>query len=358
MARSPRRRDCAGFVFGPAVCPQDEVVVPSMGDAAMTQKPAALPAAAPPAVKPQRPRRLPPLNALRAFEVSARHLSFTRAADELFVTPAAVSQQVRQLEEILGYRLFERGGKALELTAGGAALLPGIRDGFDRLADAVQRAGGLDRRQSLKVSVAPSFAAKWLLPRLDDFALGHPEIDLHVDASMALVDLRRDEVDAAIRYGSGQYPGLVVERILAEEVVVVCRPDLPSAARPLATPADLAHHTLLHDDSLDNDHTCPTWEMWLRAAGVTGVEVGRGLRFNQSSLVLEAALHGRGVALAKAALAEADLAAGRLVRPLGRGLPVAFAYYLATTEVKARDPRVLAFKAWLAEQTAATPATP
>lgn len=303
--------------------------------------------------RPARPRRLPPLNALRAFEVSARHHSFTRAAEELFVTPAAVSQQVRQLEEILGYRLFERGGKALELTAAGAQLLPGIRDGFDRLADAVQRADGLDQRQSLRVSVAPSFAAKWLLPRIDAFAERHPEIDLHVEASMVLADLRRDEVDAAIRYGAGQYPDLVVERILAEEVVVVCRPDVITAARPLASPADLRFHTLLHDGSIDNDQTCPSWEMWLRAAGVEDVEAQRGPRFNQSSLVLEAALLGRGVALAKAALAEADLAAGRLVRPLGRGLPVAFAYYLATTEVKARDPRVLAFRTWLLEQSAA-----
>lgn len=302
-----------------------------------------------------RPRRLPPLNALRAFEVSARHASFTRAAEELFVTPAAVSQQVRQLEDILGLRLFERGARLLELTAEGAQLLPGIREGFDRLSDAVQRLD-LPGRQALKVSVAPSFAAKWLLPRLDDFAHQHPDIDLHVDASMALVDLRRDEIDAAIRYGSGQYPGLVVERILAEEVVAVCRPDVITAERPLATPADLAHHTLLHDDSLDNDQTCPTWAMWLRAAGAEGVAADRGPRFNQSSLVLEAALMGRGVALAKAALAEADLASGRLARPFGPGLPVAFAYYLATTAVKARDPRVAAFRDWLAAQS--HPATP
>lgn len=310
-----------------------------------------LPAATP--VRAPRPRRLPPLNALRAFEVAARHLSFTRAADELFVTPAAVSQQVRQLEDLLGCRLFARGGKALGLTPAGAELLPGLRDGFDRLADAVRRVDGLGRRPALRVSVAPSFAVKWLLPRIEDFAGRHPEIDLHIEASMALADPRRDEIDAAIRYGGGQYPGLRVERLLAEEVVVVCRPDLVSAARPLSEPADLLHHTLLHDDSPDGDQSCPSWEAWLRAAGIATVDGARGPRFNQSSLVLEAALLGRGVALAKAALAAADLAAGRLVRPFGPGLPVAFAYYFAATDAKVRDPRVQALRQWLLEQAGA-----
>jgi LysR family glycine cleavage system transcriptional activator len=298
------------------------------------------------AVAPSRrpPRRLPPLNALRAFEVTGRHGSFTRAAEELNVTPAAVSQQVRLLEAILGRPLFERLPKQLRLTSEGAALLPGLQDGFRRIGEAVNAAFSQDQEHRLQVSVAPAFAAKWLLPRLGTFQATHPEIELAIDASMHLVDLAQGEADVAIRYGSGDYPGLVAERLLNEEVVTVCSPALLATLR---RPTDLAHHLLLHDVSPDRDESCPSWEMWLRAAGVTSVDARRGLSFNQSSLLLEAAILGRGVALAKAAIAKGDLDTGRLVRPFGLSVPVGFAYYLVFARERAGEAKIARFRSWL-----------
>ena len=293
---------------------------------------------------PPAPKRLPPLNALRAFEVTGRHGSFTKAAEELNVTPAAVSQQVRLLEAILGKPLFERLPKHLQLTAEGAALLPGVQDGFRRIGEAVNATFIRDEEHRLQVSVAPAFAAKWLLPRLGSFQAAHPEIELGIDASMNLVDLTRGDADIAIRYGAGNYPGLVSERLLNEEVVTVCS---PAVAATLRKPADLANHLLLHDASPDRDESCPTWEMWLRAAGVTGVDARRGLSFNQSSLVLEAALLGRGVALAKAAIARGDLDAGRLVRPFAISVPVGFAYYLVFARERAGEAKIGRFRSWL-----------
>jgi LysR family glycine cleavage system transcriptional activator len=228
--------------------------------------------------------------------------------------------------------------------------LPGIREGFAQLAAAVSQAKPQARVGRLTVSVAPSFAAKWLLPRLSDFERRHPEIDVHVDASMPLVDLHDGSVDVAIRYGSGQYPGLRIERLLGEEVFPVCSPELFDGGRPLSTPQDLAELTLLHDDSPDNDPSCPTWPMWLRAAGVHGIDATRGPHFSQSSLVIEAAVLGRGIALAKSTIAAADLAAGRIRRLFEVSVPLAFAYYLVYTESASQSPKVAAFRQWLFEQ--------
>lgn len=299
-------------------------------------------------------RRLPPLNALRAFEVAARHLSFTKAAAELHVTPAAVGQQVRLLEDFMGVPLFRRESRALVLTPQGQACLPGIREGFEHLITAVTEIGSPRDKGRLTISVAPSFAAKWLLPRLADFEKRHDDIDIHVDASMLLANLGDGTVDLAIRYGSGQYPGLVVERLLAEEIYPVCSPALRDGPNPIRTPADLVHHTLLHDDSPDNDPSCPNWPMWLKAAGVEGVDATRGPHFGQSSFVLEAAALGRGVALAKATIAAADLASGRVVRLFEMSIPLAFAYYLVYPEAKSAWPKVAAFRSWLLEQTGRT----
>lgn len=295
-------------------------------------------------------RKLPPLNALRSFEVAARCRSFTKAAAELLVTPAAVGQQVRQLEDFMGVRLFRRENRVLVLTPAGEACLPGIREGFAQLAAAVSLAKPQTKAGRLTVSVAPSFAAKWLLPRLHDFELRHPDIDVHVDASMPLVDLHDGSIDVAIRYGSGQYPGLRVERLLGEEIIPVCSPGLRDGDRPLGSPQDLLAHTLLHDESPDNDPSCPTWPMWLRAAGVHGVDGTRGPHFSQSSLVLEAAVLGRGVALAKATIAADDLAAGKVVRLFEMSVPLAFAYYLVYPENAGQSPKVAAFRQWLFEQ--------
>jgi LysR family glycine cleavage system transcriptional activator len=298
-------------------------------------------------------RRLPPLNALRAFEASARHLSFTKAADELAVTPAAVSHQVKALEDLLGVTLFRRTKRALLLTDEAQAVLPGIREGFERLLGAVEQLGTVGRSGVLTVSLAPSFAVKWLLPRLDRFQAAHPEIDVRVAASMELVDFGVGDVDLAIRYGAGTYPDLVVGRLVGDTVYPVCSPALLKGPNALTAPDRLRHHVLLHDDSPDGDETCPNWLMWLKAAGVSGIEAARGPRFNQSSLVLEAAILGRGVALAKSTLADADVAAGRLVRPFDVSVPVNFAYYVVYPETKAALPKVRLFHDWLRREAAA-----
>lgn len=295
-------------------------------------------------------RRLPPLNSLRVFEAVARHLSITKAADELNVTPAAVSHQVKTLEDHLGLPLFHRVNRNLLLTDAGQACLPGIREGFERLTSAIQEIDNLGDAGILNVSVAPSFAAKWLVPRLDSFAAQHPDIDVRVSASMQLMDFERDNVDLAIRYGAGRYPNLAVERLLKEEVFPVCSPKLLEGEQPLSSPAALRHHTLLHDDSPEDDISCPTWPMWLKAAGITDVDGARGPRFNQSSLVLEAAVLGRGVAMAKARLAAADLVEGRLVKPFKGTMPVDFAYYIVCPEAKLKLRKVGVFRDWLREQ--------
>ncbi|MFO1091259.1 MAG: transcriptional regulator GcvA [Hyphomicrobiales bacterium] len=297
-------------------------------------------------------RQLPPLTALRAFEAAARHLSVSLAAEELRVTPAAVSHQIRQLEDHLGLELFQRNGRNLALTDAGQAGLPWLREAFDKLASAIDAIDALGETGLLTVSVAPSFAAKWLLPRLHEFEKRYPDIDVHVSASISLVDFARDGVDVAIRYGSGHYPDLVVERLLTEYVVPVASPSLLEQGPPIDAPADLAQHALLHDDSPDNDPSCPSWEMWMKAAHVDGVDATRGPRFNQSSLVLEAAVLGRGIALAKATLAAADLASGRLVSPFRTLQQLDFSYFLVAPKAKLNLPKVSYFRDWIREEVA------
>lgn len=292
-------------------------------------------------------RRLPPLNSLRAFESAARHLSFTKAADELAVTPGAISQQVKLLEDTTQVQLFHRSARGLALTEEGQAALPSLRDGFDRLAAAVRLMSQRRRAGRLAVSVAPSFASKWLVPRLDRFQEKHPEIDVYVHAGMELVDFSVDDVDLAIRYGQGQYGELSVEKLMEERIVPVCAPGLLTGHTPLKNLEDLAGHTLLHDDGADDE--IATWTMWLKAAGAE-VDGTRGPRFNQSSLVIEAAVAGRGVALAKYALAEADLEAARLVIPFDLTSPTDFAYWIAHPPAKAALPEVKAFKTWIMEE--------
>ncbi len=302
-------------------------------------------------------RRLPPLNSLRVFETVARHLSVTKAADELSVTPAAVSHQIKTIEDHLGIPLFQRNKGNLLLTDAGQAILPGIRGAFEQFAAAIEEIDNLGDAGVLTISVAPSFAAKWLLPRLDRFQAKYPEIDVRVAASMSLADFHGDGVDLAIRYGAGRYPDLHVERLLDEAVFPVCSPRLLNGPVPLDTPAALKHLTLLHDDSPDDDPSCPTWSMWLKAAGVEDVDGTRGPKFNQSSLVVEAAVLGRGVALGKSLLAAADLAEGRLVKPFGDVVSVDFAYFIVCPEAKLALRKVSLFCDWLrAEAGAAAPA--
>src|SRR5882757_5642541 len=287
-------------------------------------------------------RRLPPLNALRAFEAAARHLNFSRAADELSVTPGAVSQQIQNLEEYVGASLFRRTSKGLLLTDAAQTALPALREAFDRLAEAASLLTAAVDGRRLTLTAPPSFAAKWLVPRLGAFEKAHPQVDVWLSAGMELVDLMAGEVDIAIRYGGGRYPGLEIRRLMNETVIPVASPE-HLEANPLTSPSDLSSHILLHDGSPDLDDSCPDWSMWLAARGLKGVDGNRGPRFNQSSLVIEAAVNGRGVALAKRTLAAADLEAGRLVAPLQIATAVDFAYYLVHPKAKGRLPQVKAF---------------
>lgn len=294
--------------------------------------------------------RLPPLNSLRAFVVAARHMSFSKASSELHVTPAAISQQIRQLEEQLDCELFRRSSRALALTEEGQACLPGLTEAFEKIVGALERIDATQEAGPLTVSVAPSFAAKWLVPRLENFREIHSEIDVQISASMHLVDFASEEVDCAIRYGAGDYGDLFAELILQETVFPVCSPLLQHDGAPPRHPGDLGRFTLLHDASPDQDPSCPDWRMWLKAAGVSGIDVARGVRFNQSSLVLEAAIAGQGVALAKGQLAAEDLRTGRLIRPFNGTQTLDFAYYLVCPQRKTSLAKVDAFRRWLHAQ--------
>lgn len=299
-------------------------------------------------------RRLPPLNSLRAFEAAARHLSLKKAAGELHVTPAAVSHQVRTLEEYCAKPLFHRLARALRLTEAGQAALPLLREGFDKLAEAAEAMRAEERVGILTVSVAPSFGAKWLIPRLDRFHAAHPEFDVRIDATDALVTFAGDGVDVALRYGRGTYRNLRSECLMSEVSLPVCSPRLLERDPPLRRPDDLRHHTLLHVQWKMEDDAAPNWRMWLRAAGVEGVDAERGPRFSVEGMALEAAIAGQGVALAGAALVEGDLKAGRLVRPFPPSLSqaTAFSYYVVYPEAKAGDPRVMAFRDWVLSEVA------
>jgi LysR family glycine cleavage system transcriptional activator len=291
-------------------------------------------------------RRLPPLNALRAFESAARHLNFSRAAEELAVTPGAVSQQIQNLEDYVGAALFKRTPRGLLLTDSAQTALPALREAFDRLAEAASLLTAAVDGRRLTLTAPPSFAAKWLVPRLGRFEAAHPQVDVWLSADMDLVDFAASDVDLAIRYGPGPYPGLEAVRLLNETVIPVMSPDL-AATNPVRAPGDLARHVLLHDGSSNADESCPDWQMWLAARGVRGVDATRGPRFNQSSLVIEAALSSRGVALAKRTLAQDDLDAGRLVAPMPISTLIDFAYFLVHPKAKGRLPQVKAFVGWI-----------
>lgn len=294
------------------------------------------------------PDRLPPLNALRAFEAAARRLSFTKAAEELSVTPGAVSQQIRHLEEFAGAPLFRRTGRQVLLTDAGQAALPLLTAAFEQMAEAVHAMRAPTQRNRLMVSCAPSFAAKWLAHRLDGFQARFAEAEVWVSADIHLVDFAGPDVDLAIRYGPGGYEGLRYEKLMSESVLPVCSPELIQGANPIRKPADLAQHVLLHDHSPENDPSCPDWASWLAARNVDDIDVSRGLRFNQAALVVEAAAAGRGVALAKHAIAAADLASGRLVAPFADGSEdLDFAYWIVWPRGRTQSKVAREFIKWV-----------
>ncbi len=295
-------------------------------------------------------RSIAHLNALRAFDASARHQSFSLAAQELNVTPAAVGQLVRTLEDWLGSPLFVRstsGRARLVTTEVAEQALPDIRAGLERLAVGLERLRSGSAGGVLTVTVSPAFAAKWLLPRIERFQAAWPETDLRLDTSLKPVDFVAQRIDVGVRYGRGQWPGLAAEKLMDEEVYPVCAPALLATAT-LQAPGDLRGQVLIHDQSVDTSTGFASWQAWLRHAGVQGVPTDRGLRINNSAAVLQAAIDGQGVALARSVMAHDDLAAGRLVRlfPQVR-LESTLAYYVVYRPECIAQPKVAAFRDWL-----------
>jgi LysR family transcriptional regulator, glycine cleavage system transcriptional activator len=293
------------------------------------------------------PRRLPPLNAIKAFEAAARHESFTRAAEELCVTQGAVSHQVKGLEAELGIKLFNRERQRLVITDAGRDYLAVIRDALDRIAMGTER---LVQRQSagaLTVSTSPDFAAKWLVHRLGGFAEAHPEIDLRVSATMHHVDFAREDVDMAVRHGDGNWPGLDVVRLCSEQLFAVCSPKLVSGRRRMGKPADLLKHPLLHIDDRSN------WAKWFEAAGVRDADVSHGPVLNRPSMAIDAAVDGQGIALARTTLAAWDLINRRLVRPFPVALHLSKMYWIVCPKATSALPKIATFRDWLLAEAAA-----
>lgn len=305
---------------------------------------------------------LPPLKSLRAFESAGRHLSFRKAAAELHVTPAAVSHQIRLLEEHLGVQLFRRMTRAVELTEVGRAFLPKLIEAFEGVAQAVNSVRCYQETGTLTVCVPPLFGAKWLTPRIRGFVEAFPDIDLCVSTSARLLDQRQptpalptakceaEQPDVTIRFGSGRYPGCQVDKLFEVNFTPLCSPRLLAGAHPLREPADLRRHLLLHDDLRRISDGWPSWPQWLQAAGVADVDAGRGPHFSQPQLCLDAAVDGAGVLLGAREVLAHDIEAGRLVAPFALAIKTKAAYYAVSREDDARHPKIAAFRRWLLKE--------
>ncbi|TYO66231.1 transcriptional regulator GcvA [Bradyrhizobium hipponense] len=288
--------------------------------------------------------RLPSLNGLRAFEAAARHLSFTLAAAELNVTQTAISHQIRRLEEELGLRLFIRQNRALALTPEARDYLPGVRAAFNDLRLATDRLLRKDDDKVLTVSTLASLAAKWLLPRLTDFQEQHPGIDVRITTSTSLVDFQRDNVDAAIRYGRGQWPGLRADWLMADELFPVCSPSLLRGDKPLCRPEDLKDHPLLHTSNANSDD----WRLWLTAAGLPAdLAKQPGITFDMIFMTIQAAIDGIGVAMGRTSYVQDDIAKGRLVVPFKIALPADAGFYVVAPDGRREAPKLAAFRQWV-----------
>lgn len=293
-------------------------------------------------------RDLPPLNALHTFEVAARHLSFQQAAEELDVTPTAISHQIKVLEDYLRLPLFRRRPRPLALTEAGQLLYPAVHESLDVMAKAIAQLKRVPEFIDLTVSVTPVFAAKWLVPRLSDFQRTYPDIDLRLQTSNDVADLRAQTVDLAIRYGRGTYPGLTVRQLMSDVFVPVCSPHLLDRERPLQEPRDLVHYPLLHFEWIHYGTAAPSWKNWFTQAGINMIDPNRGAKFNEESLAIQAAVAGQGVALCSSIHVADDLASGFLVRPLADVLE-GFNYSAVYLENHPKEHLILQFLAWLVE---------
>ena len=301
-------------------------------------------------------RRLPSLSALRAFEAAARHLSLTKAATELHVTPAAVSHQIKALEEDIGTPLLRRRNGKFVLSEAGRAGLPNLRIAFDRLTEAVRRMTDDRAGQILTVRVGPSFAASWLVPKLHRFKQAHPDINVRLDAvlgrgiQMIGTDFAREDIDVLIGYDSGVYTDCSALPLFLEEVFPVCSPDLCIGEAPLIAPADLIHHTLLHEYWDAGVVGFPDWQDWLQEANVPGIDVAQGPRFSNQAMAVQAATQGHGVALGSAVLVADDLASGRLVQPFKVTLTTQLNYTLFCSKEAENHQKIGAFRSWLLDE--------
>jgi LysR family glycine cleavage system transcriptional activator len=291
--------------------------------------------------------RFPPLNALRAFEATARLLTLAAAAAELNVTPSAISHQIRTLEESLGVQLFRRASRRLILTADGRALLPGLSDAFRRIAAAVLELETNQRQGVLTISMLETLAMHWFMPRLSKFQTAHPDIEVRISTTTRMIDFEREDIDLAIRHGGGEWPGLAADFLFPLEILPVCSPSLANAATPLETPADLAHHIILHTTARPGD-----WPDWLESAGIGGLVPARALTFEKTNFALVAAMKGIGVAIADRHIVHDDLESGRLVAPFDHVLGQETGYYLAYPAGREAHPKTRLFRDWLLREVA------
>jgi LysR family glycine cleavage system transcriptional activator len=296
-------------------------------------------------------RQLPPgTRALRSFEAAGRHLNFTRAADELGLTPAAVSHQIKEMEEQLGLVLFTRNSRSMQLTPAGSVLLEATAEALGLLRRATGRARQLARGETrLRLSLGARFATHWLLPRLPRFRAAHPQIELSFDICDELRDFEADDIDAAIRFGTGRGAHTLAVRLFDARVIPVCTPALLQSGAPLVRPADLLAHTLCHVDCMVDGQVWPNWPMWMAVAGVEGLDARRCIAFTDSSHVEQAVLDGGAVGLVEQDLVAEDLARGRLVRlfDIGVGLGPAYAYHLVYPQRSQGQPAIEALRAWV-----------
>jgi LysR family transcriptional regulator, glycine cleavage system transcriptional activator len=290
----------------------------------------------------------PGLRSLRAFDAAARHLSFTRAAADIGVTPAAISHQIKELEDQIGASLFARTSRTMRLTREGEILQSAAIESLEALTRALQKIRKMKNAKQLKISASPSIGAKWLVPRLDRFLATVQGADVRLDVSASVLDFDRDDLDVAIRFGEGKYPGLRADLLFQDHVFPVCSPRLITKGKPLNTPRDLLHHQLIHLDWEAQGLPWPNWRMWMQAAGIRDFDDTRGLHFGQTSLAVQAAIDGQGVALGDSNLVADDLAQGRLVKPFELSLraPPQFAYYVISPIETAEAPMVKAFREW------------
>jgi len=294
-------------------------------------------------------RPLPPLNALRAFEATARHLSFSKAAEELHVTPAALSHQIRGLEELLGLKLFHRRTRSIELTEPARLIYPGIRTGFETIREAVDRLDrGNSRDRVLVVSSTPGLTAKWLVPRLYKFLASHPDIETRITASIGYANFATDDIDVGVRLSSGNHPDLYVEKLSDEWLLPLCSPRLVEGSDPLRTPQDLRRFALIQ---VDLPGIVPSWGDWMQMAGIEGIDSTRGLRLNVADHALDAASEGVGVVLAYKIVASRDIAAGRLVVPFGPEIPLpGRSYFFCCAKGDEKRAPVKAFRDWVFQE--------